>query len=87
MLICFNVNIMMLYISAMNHARKLKFKTYVHLPSLNKKFLYRLARVILCSAEEVIIFEHGCYISASELIWMLILSSLVLLACIIKSSL
>ena len=29
-------NIMMLHISAMAHARKLKFSIYVHLPSVNK---------------------------------------------------
>ena len=34
----FNVDIMMLYISAMDHTRKLKFSTYVHLPSINKMF-------------------------------------------------
>ena len=38
--------------------------------------------VILCSVGEVIIFEHGCYISALEHVRMLILSSYVLLACI-----
>ena len=36
----FNVGIMMLYISAMDHARKLKFSSYVHLPSVNKTFQY-----------------------------------------------
>ena len=29
---------MMLYISALDHARKLKFIRYVHLPSINKCF-------------------------------------------------
>ena len=37
---CFNVDIMMLYISAMDHARKLKFSSHVHLPSINKMFQY-----------------------------------------------
>ena len=77
----FNVNIMMLHISAMDHARKLKFSIYVHLPSVNKIFQYCYARLILCSVGEVIIFEHGCYISALEHIRKLISSSYVLLAC------
>ena len=34
----FNVDIMMLYISAMDHARKSQFSSYVHLPFLNKMF-------------------------------------------------
>ena len=40
----FNVdNIMMLCISAMDHTSKLKFSSYVHLPSINKVFKYRYA--------------------------------------------
>ena len=35
--------------------------------------------MILCSVEEVFIFEHGCYILALEHVGMLILSSYVLL--------
>ena len=38
---------MMLYISAMDQARKLKFNSYVHLPSINKMLQYRYAWVIL----------------------------------------
>ena len=34
----FNVDIMNLYISALDRARKLKFSHYVHLPSINKMF-------------------------------------------------
>ena len=45
-------------------------------------FQYRYTWVILYSVGEVIIFEHGCYISALEYVRMLILSSYVLLACI-----
>ena len=30
------LDIMMLYISALDHARNLKFSSYVHLPSINK---------------------------------------------------
>ena len=71
--------IMMLYISAMDHARKLKFRCYVHLPSINIMFPDRYACVILCNIEEVIIFEHGCYISAFAHIRMLILRICVLL--------
>ena len=33
----FNVDIMMLYISAMDHARKLKFSSYVHLAAIYKQ--------------------------------------------------
>ena len=36
----FNVDIMLLYISAMDYARKLKFSSYVHLPSINNKCPY-----------------------------------------------
>ena len=71
---------MMLYISAMDQANKVKFSSYVHLTSINKMFPYRYALVILCNVGEVIIFEHGLYISGLECIRMLILSSFVLLA-------
>ena len=37
----------MLYISAMDQARKLKFSSYVHLPSINKMFQYRTKYIIL----------------------------------------
>ena len=66
----------------MDHARKLKFSSYVHLPPINKMIQYCYTLAILCSVGEVIIFEHGCYISALEHIRMLILSSYVLVACI-----
>ena len=39
----FNVDIIMLYISATDHARTLKLSSYVHLPSINKIFQYRYA--------------------------------------------
>ena len=39
----FNVDIMKLYISALDHARKLKFSNYVHLVSINKMFQCRYA--------------------------------------------
>ena len=38
-----NVDNMMLYISAMDHARKLKFSSYVHLPPINRMIQYRYA--------------------------------------------
>ena len=38
-----NADIMKLYISAMDHARKLIFGSYVHLPSINKISQYRYA--------------------------------------------
>ena len=44
---CFNVDIMMLYISVRDHARKLKLYSYIYLPPINKMFQYRYARVIL----------------------------------------
>ena len=43
----FHVDTMMLYISVRDHARKLKFSSYVHLPSINKMFHYCFAQVIL----------------------------------------
>ena len=70
----------MLYIPAIDHARKLKFSSYVHLPSINEMFQYCYAWMIQCSVGEVIIFEPGCYISALEHIRMLILN--VPLACV-----
>ena len=57
-----NVDIMMLHISAMDHARKLQFSSYVHLPPVNKIFPYRYTPVILRGVGEAIILEHGCYI-------------------------
>ena len=77
-----DISMLMLYILPMDHARKLKFSSYVHLASINKTFQYRYARVILCNVGQVITFEHGRYISALKHIRMLILSSCVLLACI-----
>ena len=78
----FNADIMMLYITAIDLARKIKFSSYVHLPSINKMFQHHYASVILCNVGEVIILEHGCYISALEHVRKLILSSYVLLECI-----
>ena len=46
----------------MDHA--MKFSSYVHLPSMNKIFRYRYAYVILRNVGKVIIFKHGWYISA-----------------------
>ena len=76
----------MLYISVQDHARKLKFSSYVHLTSINKTFQYRYARVILGGVGEVIIFEHGCCISTLAHIMMLILSICALLESIKTSS-
>ena len=42
-----DVEIIMLYISVRDHARKLKLSSYVHLPSVNKIFQYSYALVIL----------------------------------------
>ena len=49
--------------------------------SVNQKFQYCHARVILYNVEEVYIFEHGLFISALEHARRLILSDYVLLAC------
>ena len=75
---------MMLYISGGDHARKLKFCSYIHLPSINKMFQYCYASVIPGGVGVVIIFEQGCYISALAHIRMLILSIYILLECINK---
>ena len=72
----FSACIMKLDNSSLGHARKLKFSSYVHLPSMNQIFQYHHARLILCNVEEVYIFEDGLYISAR----MLIFSNYVLLA-------
>ena len=39
----FNVDIIKHYISLLDHARKLKFRYYINLPSINKMFQYRYA--------------------------------------------
>ena len=65
---------MMLYISVRDYSRKLKFSSYVHLPSINKMLQYHYARMILFSEGEVSIFEDVSYILGLELIRMLILT-------------
>ena len=60
----FNADIIRLYISAMNPARKLKFGSYFHCLSIHQIFQFRHTRVILCNVGEVYIFKHGLYISA-----------------------
>ena len=77
-----NVDNIMLYISAMDHARKIKFSSYVHLPSISKTFSISLRLIDFGSVGEVMSFEHGFYISALEHVRKLILSSYVLLSCI-----
>ena len=69
----FNADIIKLYILAVGHTMKLKFSSYVHLPSMNQIFQYHYARVILCNIGDVFIFEHGLYISALKHVRMLIL--------------
>ena len=68
----------------MDHARKLKFSSYVHLPfrPINKMYQYRYSGVIQCNLVDVIIFEHGCYIKTLGHIRISILSRYILLACI-----
>ena len=60
----FSVNNIMLYISAMDHARKLKFSSYIHLPSINKMFQYHTR--LSDSVGEVSIFEDRSHISCLE---------------------
>ena len=80
----FNADIEKHHISAVGHARKFKFSSYVHLLSINHILQYRHARLILCNEGEVFIFEHGLYISALEHATMLILISYVHLASVNK---
>ena len=70
----FSVDIMMLYISVSDHARKLKFSSYAHLPSINKMFQNSYVWVILCNVGEISIFMDGCYILGLEYIRMFILA-------------
>ena len=44
----FNVDIMMLYISARDHARKLKFNNYVHLLTVNCFHILSLSDYVQC---------------------------------------
>ena len=46
----FNVDIILLYISAVDngYVRKLKFSSYVHLSSINKIFNYRMSDFVKC---------------------------------------
>ena len=55
---------MILYISAMDHARKLKLSSYVHLPSINKMFRYQLR------LSDFVLLKRGYYFRA----WALYLS-------------
>ena len=66
----------------MDHVRKLKFSSYVHLPLANKIYQYLHAKVILSNVGEVMIFNHGRFISALEHTTVVILRSYALLACI-----
>ena len=50
-----NADTIKIYISGKDHARKLVFSSYVHLPSINKISQYPYARVILCNVGEVYI--------------------------------
>ena len=63
----------------MDHARKLKFSVFVYLPSLNKMFQNGLRLSDSVHVEEILIFEHECYIPALGHIRMLILSIYVLI--------
>ena len=66
----------------MDQARKLKFSSYVHLPSIYKQNVsvsLRLSDPVQCW---IGFSEHGRYISTLEYIRMVIFSSNVLLACI-----
>ena len=63
----------------MDHARILKFSSYVHLPPLNKMIQYPYARVILCSiGDKRLLFSS---MGAIFQLWN-ILNVNILLACI-----
>ena len=51
-----------LYISALDHVRRLKFMSNAHLTSLNKLYQYCHAWMILCNVGEVYSFKHRIYI-------------------------
>ena len=59
--------IIKLYISALGHARKLKFSNDVHLPSTNKMYQYRYVGVILCNVGEAYIFEDDAVSQLKDL--------------------
>ena len=73
-----------IYISALAHARQLKFSIYFRLLSSNQIFQYCHTRVILCNVGDAYIFGYGLYISALEHASMVILGNSVLLASINK---
>ena len=56
----FNVDIMMLYISVRDHARKLKFSCYIHLPSIKN------VSISLCLSDSVRC-KRGYYFQARVL--------------------
>ena len=70
------------YISALDHVRKPRFSSIVHLTSVNKLFWSCHAWVILPQVREVHIFKHRLYISALEQARVLILGKFVLLGVI-----
>ena len=72
----------MLYLSARDHARKIKIQQLCLSAIYKQNISISLHSSDSEKCREVIIFEHGCYISALEHVRMLILSSYILLACI-----
>ena len=66
----FNVDIMMINICSRYYAKKLKFSSYVNLPSINFLISLCLSDSVRCRRGSY--FEHRCYISALAHIRMLI---------------
>ena len=73
---------MKMYISALGHARNLKFNYYVHLLFINRLIPYRHTQVVLSTVGEVYSFKLGLFISALDHARIFILNSYVLLASI-----
>ena len=66
----------------MDHARKLKFNGYVHLPSINKMFQYHVLLIDSVRCRRGYYFRAWVLYFSFEQVRMLILNSYVLLACI-----
>ena len=73
---------MMLYISAMDYGRKIKFSSLCSSAIYKQNVSISLRLFDSVQRRRVIIFEHGCYIPALEHVRKIIFSSYVLLACI-----
>ena len=52
----------------MDHARKLKFSSYVHLPPINEMIQYRYAQVILYSLGELLFSSMGAIFQLGDIL-------------------